>query len=160
MENMQRKMEEMQGRKMEEMKFKAMSAELVKVKKLLQDEKYDYKELDEKAGRKVEQLKTKNSDQKLRISELKKQVKELSGGALTITDAAESARRAVECAGFQGECAVCFEQPARFAILLPCTHMCVCFDCAQRLTACPVCRVPIRARQPFLMAIRPASAEI
>ena len=80
--------------------------------------------------------------------------------ASTITNAAESARRAVECAGFQGECAVCFEQPARFAILLPCTHMCVCFDCAQRLTACPVCRVPIRARQPFLMAMRPASAEI
>lgn len=43
-------------------------------------------------------------------------------------------------------CHVCLDK-AKDIVLKPCSHFCVCGECAGKLTACPVCRVEIRKRE-------------
>ena len=42
------------------------------------------------------------------------------------------------------ECVVCMSEP-KSIILMPCRHVCVCFECVQLLDKCPVCRAPLWA---------------
>lgn len=37
------------------------------------------------------------------------------------------------------ECAVCFSKP-RNSLLMPCRHQMCCFECAEQLTECPICK--------------------
>lgn len=41
-----------------------------------------------------------------------------------------------------GECVVCLEHRAQFA-LVPCGHVCLCKECAQQQVMCPLCRKPV-----------------
>lgn len=47
-------------------------------------------------------------------------------------------------------CVVCLTEKRNTA-LVPCGHVCVCFDCAANLRACPLCRTPIQYRQKLFL---------
>jgi len=40
------------------------------------------------------------------------------------------------------ECCVCLEVPKN-TVLMPCRHLCVCNECSQILTQCPLCRFEV-----------------
>ncbi|CAE8628513.1 unnamed protein product [Polarella glacialis] len=42
-----------------------------------------------------------------------------------------------------GDCTVCMAMPASY-LVVPCGHQCLCGTCANKLTACPVCRVRVQ----------------
>ncbi|CAE8648205.1 unnamed protein product [Polarella glacialis] len=42
-----------------------------------------------------------------------------------------------------GDCTVCMAMPASY-LVVPCGHQCLCSTCANKLTACPVCRVGVQ----------------
>jgi len=42
------------------------------------------------------------------------------------------------------ECKICLSEP--LGCLIDCPHLCMCFDCAQAVDACPICRQPITMR--------------
>ena len=44
------------------------------------------------------------------------------------------------------ECVVCFERARAFAFV-PCGHFCVCSNCGQRLSECPICRKSTRKQR-------------
>ena len=45
-----------------------------------------------------------------------------------------------------GNCAVCLEQPLE-VVLHPCSHLCLCAQCAPRVKECPLCRTEVRNRK-------------
>lgn len=51
------------------------------------------------------------------------------------------------------ECVVCFDDKPNVN-LEPCNHVCLCSECAElTITACPLCRSPIRAKHKLLKAV-------
>ena len=42
-------------------------------------------------------------------------------------------------------CKVCEEKELEI-VLIPCAHVCLCQPCGERLSQCPICRVPIKQR--------------
>lgn len=40
------------------------------------------------------------------------------------------------------KCKICFDRPIHTA-LVPCGHLCVCWDCSNQLQNCPICRQTI-----------------
>ena len=50
------------------------------------------------------------------------------------------------------ECLVCLSEPKN-TIIMPCSHMCVCYDCAKTLRekkyTCPICRGTINSIVPL-----------
>lgn len=49
----------------------------------------------------------------------------------------------------QKSCAVCFDMPLEVAF--QCGHLCACFECGRRLSACPICRRPGDPLQIFVV---------
>ena len=47
--------------------------------------------------------------------------------------------------GGSGDCVICLDAPKEM-LLEPCRHVCLCADCAARVTECPVCRSKVRRR--------------
>ena len=49
------------------------------------------------------------------------------------------------------ECVVCYDKEPTMA-MIPCGHVCSCFDCAELLRECPMCRAPVlEARRIYLL---------
>ena len=79
-----------------------------------------------------------------------------AGGHLR--DAAEAALAVLDVAAIEAkeasrkrrleapECVVCFER-ARAVAFVPCGHFCVCSNCGQRLSECPICRKSTRKQR-------------
>ena len=49
------------------------------------------------------------------------------------------------------ECVCCLDAP-KSMLMLPCRHLCVCEDCAPRMTTCPICRQPVAERQKIFIS--------
>ena len=68
-----------------------------------------------------------------------KQVKTERAAAIKGKDVAENELEDIRC------CVACQDAP-RGVLLRPCSHMCLCNDCADGLNECPICREPITER--------------
>jgi hypothetical protein len=62
--------------------------------------------------------------------------------------AASPAARALEVAST--DCVICLDHPRD--CLIDCDHFCLCFECAQGVKQCPVCRVVITQRRRLILA--------
>ena len=73
---------------------------------------------------KLKQLQIQNENQRKQTERMKLQIDQLAQSRL---------------------CKVCEEKELE-VVLLPCAHVCLCLGCSERLSNCPICRVPIRQR--------------
>eukprot|EP00899_Mesostigma_viride_P019750 jgi/Mesvir1/27777/Mv07460-RA.1 len=48
-------------------------------------------------------------------------------------------------------CSVCLDKEMQ-VVLFPCCHACLCRECVDKLSSCPICREPILSHQKFILS--------
>ena len=69
----------------------------------------------------------------------------VSDGGVVVETVVSQLQAELEAERTARQCCICLDGKAD-TVLMPCRHSGVCFDCAQKVRKCPLCRVPIDER--------------